>query len=196
MKLGLPNWLTLLRILAIPALVATFYFQGAAAHWMALAIFALAGITDYFDGHVARSMQIESRFGKMLDPIADKLIVAAALMMLAQSGILHGVHIIAAIIILSRELLISGLREFLSDDDVKLPVTQLAKFKTTAQMLAIGFLLAGPAGESVFPLTLEFGFVLLWISAALTAYTGYGYVKTAMVEIPFIDAQTGSEAKN
>ena len=196
MKFGLPNWLTVLRILAVPALVATFYFDGNAAHWMALAIFALAGATDYFDGHVARSMQIESRFGKMLDPIADKLIVAAALMMLAQAGILQGIHIIAAIVILSRELLISGLREFLSDDDVKLPVTQLAKFKTTAQMLAIGFLLAGPAGESVFPLTLEIGLWLLWLSAGLTAYTGYGYVRTAMTEIPFVDAQAGSGAKN
>ena len=177
---NLPNMLTYARIVAVPALVACFFLSDAdSARWLAFAIFTAAGITDFFDGYLARVWQQQSSLGAMLDPIADKLLVGATLMVLVADQTISGWALLAAIIILSREILVSGLREFLADLDVSVPVTQLAKFKTTAQMIALGFLIVGPAGEWVFPWTMTTGLTLLWVSAIITLYTGYDYLKAS-----------------
>lgn len=178
--LALPNLLTYGRIAAVPALVATFYLEGHFANWLALAVFLAASITDFLDGYLARAWQQQSALGRMLDPIADKLLVAAALLMLAASGTIGGWSLVAAIIILSREVLVSGLREFLAGLRVSVPVTQLAKWKTTLQMAAIGFLLAGPAGDQIFSGTTFVGLSLLWISAIITLYTGWDYFRAGI----------------
>ncbi len=180
MVTSLPNLLTYGRIAAVPALAACFFFEGDSARWTALAIFTLACITDFFDGYLARIMSLQSSLGRMLDPIADKLLVAACLLMLAHSGTIGGYSLWAAIIILSREILVSGLREFLAELHVSVPVSQLAKMKTTVQMIAIGFLLAGDAGEKILPLTTEIGVIGLWIAALLTLYTGYDYFRAGL----------------
>jgi len=177
---NLPNMLTYARILAVPALVACFFLSDSNnSRWLAFAIFTAAGITDFFDGYLARVWQQQSSLGAMLDPIADKLLVGATLMVLVADQTISGWALLAAIIILSREILVSGLREFLADLDVSVPVTQLAKFKTTAQMIALGFLIVGPAGEWVFPWTMTTGLTLLWVSAIITLYTGYDYLKAS-----------------
>lgn len=177
---SLPNLLTYARILMVPALVAAFYLEGAAANWATLGIFVLAAITDFFDGYFARAWKQTSNLGKMLDPIADKLLVSAALFMLVANDTIGWGSVFAAIIILSREILVSGLREFLAEVRVSVPVTELAKWKTAIQMLAISFLLAGDAGESIFPGTQEIGIWLLWIAALLTLYTGYDYFRSGL----------------
>ena len=178
--MALPNLLTYGRMLAVPAVVGCFYIEGHAANWLALAIFVLASVTDYFDGYLARIWQQQSTLGRMLDPIADKLLVAASLMMLAATGIIGGWSLLAAIVILSREVLVSGLREFLAELQVSVPVSQLAKWKTTVQMVAIGFLLAGPAGDALIPGMSVVGLTLLWIAAILTIYTGWDYFRAAV----------------
>lgn len=175
-----PNILTYGRILAVPAMVVCFYFDGTNARWIAFGFFAAAAITDFFDGYLARAWSQQSALGRMLDPIADKLLVSIALLMLAWSQTLTGIHLIAGIIILSREILVSGLREFLAELQVSVPVTQLAKWKTTVQLLALGFLIAGPAGETVLPHTHLIGIVLLWFAAILTLYTGYDYFRAGI----------------
>ena len=175
-SLSLPNLLTYGRIAAVPALVACFFLTGDIAHWLAFTIFAVAAISDFFDGYFARAWAQQSSLGRMLDPIADKLLVAAALIMLAANQTIAGWSLWAGVIILSREILVSGLREYLAELDVSVPVTRLSKYKTTLQMIAIGFLLAGPAGDRVFGVTTEIGLTLLWISAILTLYTGYDYL--------------------
>jgi cardiolipin synthase len=174
---SLPNLLTLSRIAAIPLVVACFWLDHGWAQWLSASLFAIAGITDWFDGYFARRYHQISRFGRFLDPIADKLLVAAALVMLVDNGTLKGLHVLAALIILAREILVSGLREFLAGVRVSVPVTRLAKWKTTAQLVAIGFLLVGPAGEPVFAYTEEVGLTLLWIAAIVTLYTGYDYFR-------------------
>lgn len=178
--LALPNLLTYGRIAAVPALVGCFYLEGYWANWLALTIFLAASFTDFLDGYLARAWQQQSALGRMLDPIADKLLVAAALLMLAAAGTIGGWSLIAAVIILSREVLVSGLREFLAGLRVSVPVTQLAKWKTTLQMAAIGFLLAGPAGDQIFWGTTLVGLTLLWISAILTLYTGWDYFRAGI----------------
>ncbi|MEC9367595.1 MAG: CDP-diacylglycerol--glycerol-3-phosphate 3-phosphatidyltransferase [Pseudomonadota bacterium] len=180
MILKLPNLLTYGRIAAVPALVACFFVEGDFSNWLALFIFVSAGITDYFDGYLARAWGQQSTLGRMLDPIADKLLVAAALMMLAAQQTIAGWSLCAAVIILSREILVSGLREFLAELSVRVPVTWLAKWKTVAQMVAIGFLLAGSAGDKIFPWTTLTGLTLLWLSAILTLYTGYDYFRAGL----------------
>ena len=153
-------------------------FSGSiAAHWVAVAIFALASITDFFDGYLARAWGQQSSLGRMLDPIADKLLVAACLLLLAADGTIAGWSLWAAIVILCREILVSGLREYLAELKVSVPVTWLAKWKTTVQLFALGFLLAGKAGEQILPGTTLIGLSLLWIAAILTLYTGYDYVR-------------------
>jgi cardiolipin synthase len=194
MMMGLPNLLTISRVIAVPALFGAFFLDGDAANWAAFAIFAAAGVTDFFDGYLARRYGAGSRFGAMLDPIADKLIVAAALVMLAGAGTIQGIHLGAVIIILSREILISGLREFLSGDQIEMPVTALAKWKTTIQMFAIGFLLVGPAGDRIIPGIDAFGFGLLWIAAAITLYTGYIYLKAGLAHISRTENRSDREA--
>jgi len=179
-SLSLPNLLTYGRIAAVPALVACFFLTGDIAHWLAFTIFAVAAISDFFDGYFARAWAQQSSLGRMLDPIADKLLVAAALIMLAANQTIAGWSLWAGVIILSREILVSGLREYLAELDVSVPVTRLSKYKTTLQMIAIGFLLAGPAGDRVFGVTTNIGLTLLWISAILTLYTGYDYLRAGL----------------
>lgn len=174
---SLPNMLTYARILMVPALVAGFYLDGDLANWVTLGIFILASITDYFDGYFARAWKQTSKLGQMLDPIADKLLVSAALFMLIANDTIGWGSVLAAIVILGREILVSGLREFLAEVRVSVPVTQLAKWKTAIQMLAIAFLLAGDVGERIFPGTYDIGIALLWIAAVLTLYTGYDYFR-------------------
>lgn len=174
---SLPNILTYGRILAVPALVASFFVTGDWGRWLAMWIFIAAGVSDFLDGYLARAWQQQSALGQMLDPVADKLIVAAALLMLAADGTIAGWSLWAGVIILSREILVSGLREFLGTLNVGVPVTKLAKWKTLVQMVAIGFLLAGSAGDKIWPHTTLFGLTLLWIAAILTIYTGYDYLR-------------------
>ncbi|AXS41436.1 CDP-diacylglycerol--glycerol-3-phosphate 3-phosphatidyltransferase [Breoghania sp. L-A4] len=178
--LSVPNILTYVRILAVPAVAACFHWPTTTTRWIALAIFIAAAITDFFDGYLARIWKQQSALGRMLDPIADKLLVAACLLLLASDGTIGGLSLLAAIIILCREILVSGLREFLAELRVSVPVTTMAKYKTTAQLVALGFLLAGPAGDLVLPGTTMTGLTLLWISALLTLYTGYDYFRAGV----------------
>jgi cardiolipin synthase (CMP-forming) len=177
---NLPNVLTYGRIIAVPLVAGLLMYGGNTARWIALAIYVVAAITDFFDGYLARKWQQQSSLGVMLDPIADKVLVAIVLLVLSADGILFGGHIWAAIIILAREVLVSGLREYLGALQVSVPVTQIAKWKTTVQLVAIGFLIAGPAGDSVFPHITQIGIVGLWIAAALTLYTGYDYFRAGI----------------
>jgi len=181
--LSLPNILTYGRILAVPAVVACYTLPGMPtfiSRWVALAIFAAAAITDFFDGYLARIWQQQSKLGRMLDPIADKLLVAACLLILVEVRTIQGWTVIAAVIILCREILVSGLREYLAELRVSVPVTWLAKWKTTAQLVSLGFLIVGEAGNPVYPWTVETGNVLLWISALLTLYTGWDYFRSGI----------------
>jgi cardiolipin synthase len=183
--LALRNLLTYARIVAVPAVVGCLYWQDIPQHgewlrWVALTIFISAGITDILDGYFARKYGELTTFGAMLDPIADKLLVAACLFMLAFDGTIRGVHVWAAIVILCREILVSGLREYLAELRVSVPVTRLAKWKTTAQLVAIGFLLAGQAGDQIIPVVTPIGLTLLWISAIVTLYTGYDYFRAGV----------------
>ena len=180
MLYSLPNILTYIRILAVPLLAGCFYLEGDTGKWLAVFIFALAAITDFFDGYLARAWNQQSALGRMLDPIADKLLVSVVLLMLVYDGTITGWYVWAAIIILCREILVSGLREFLAELQVTVHVTQLAKLKTTGQMVALGFLLAGSAGDKIFPYTSQLGLVMLWIAAALTIYTGYDYFRVGI----------------
>lgn len=179
--LSLPNVLTYGRIAAVPALVACLFFlQGDVARWAAFALFVVAGITDWLDGYLARAWEQQSTLGAMLDPIADKLLVGAALMMLVYDGTIGKVSIWAAIIILCREILVSGLREFLAELNVKVRVSMLAKWKTAVQMIALAVLLAGPAAEKYLPGAEATGITLLWLAAVLTLWTGYDYLKAGV----------------
>lgn len=185
---NLPNLLTYARIIAVPMVVVCFYMEGRTSptdfwRWAAFWIFVIASITDYFDGWVARMWKQTSNIGKMLDPIADKLLVSAVLLLLAFDRTIDKWSLWAAIIILCREILVSGLREYLAALKVSVPVTQLAKWKTTIQLVAIGFLLAGPAGDTILPYTTEIGIALLWISAVVTLYTGYDYFRAGLKHI-------------
>ena len=177
---SLPNILTYARVAAVP-LVAGFLFwpQQPCARWTALAIFVAAGISDFFDGYLARVWAQQSSLGRMLDPIADKLLVSAAILVLAANQTISGLSLWAAIVILCREILVSGLREHLAELRVPLPVTALAKWKTAVQFMAVAFLIAGPAGEAVLPGSTTTGIVLLWIAATLTLYTGWDYMKAS-----------------
>ena len=177
----LPNLLTLSRILIIPAFIGTFYLDSPLSNWLAVALFSAAGITDFFDGYIARKRGQMSKLGQFLDPVADKLLVVAALFMLAAFDRIDQITIIAAIIILCREVLVSGLREFLAEVNVGVPVTMLAKWKTVVQLVAIGFLLAGEAASGVY--ALDIGTAGLWIAALLTMYTGYDYLKAGLRHI-------------
>lgn len=185
---NLPNMLTYARILAVPLIVLCFYMEGRLRptewwRWVAVWIFIVASITDYFDGYIARIWEQTSNIGKMLDPIADKLLVSSVLLLLAYDRTIDKWSLWAAIIILCREMLVSGLREYLAALKVSVPVTQLAKWKTTMQLVAIGFLLAGPAGDQVLPYTTEIGIALLWVSAIVTLYTGYDYFRAGLKHI-------------
>ncbi len=177
---SLPNILTYGRVAAVP-LVAGFLFwsQQPWARWTALAIFIAAGVTDFFDGYLARAWSQQSSLGRMLDPIADKLLVSSVILMLAANQTISGATLWAALVILCREILVSGLREYLAELRVPVPVTAVAKWKTTVQLVALGFLIAGPAGEAALPGSVNTGLVLLWIAAILTLYTGWDYMKAS-----------------
>ncbi len=205
--LALPNLLTYGRIAAVPLVVGCMYWQsilhgGLWLRWVALAIFIAAGVTDILDGYFARMWGQQSSLGRMLDPIADKLLVASCLLMLAAEETIRGWSILAAIIILCREILVSGLREYLAELNVRVQVTRLAKWKTTLQLIAVGFLIAGDAGDATVPqltvtvptlltagilfgsqvlgLVTFIGIALLWISALLTLYTGWDYLRAGL----------------
>lgn len=180
---ALPNLLTYGRIAAVPAIAACLFYPEDYAHWIALGIYVAACITDFFDGYLARIWNLQSSLGRMLDPIADKLLISVVLLMLVADGTIEGVHIWAAIIILCREVLVSGLREFLAELQVSVPVTQLAKWKTTIQMVAIAFLIAGTAGDKILPYNSEIGVAGLWVAAVLTLYTGYDYFRAGVGHI-------------
>ena len=177
---NVPNILTYGRIIAVPVVAGLLLWGGDTARWVALGIYIVAAITDFLDGYLARKWQQQSALGRMLDPIADKVLVSIVLLVLAADGALVGGHIWAAIIILAREVLVSGLREFLGELRVSVPVTKIAKWKTTAQLLAIGFLIAGPTGDKFIPHTTQIGIVFLWVAAALTLYTGYDYFRAGL----------------
>ena len=181
MKLKIPNILTIGRIILVPIFIFTFYLPGAFGDWIPFLIFVLASFTDFLDGLLARLYKEESKLGELLDPIADKIIVASALVLLVMNNTIINYEVIAAIIILTREILISGLREFLAKVQVNMPVTSLAKFKTFIQMLAIAILLTGESGNKLVNFgdynAHSIGIVLLWMAAFLTLYTGYDYVK-------------------
>ena len=177
---NLPNVLTYGRLAAVPVVVAfLFWPQVAWARWTALGIYTLAAITDFFDGYLARAWSQQSSLGRMLDPIADKLLVAAVLLALTADKTIAGPSLWAAIVILCREILVSGLREYLAELRVPVPVTAVAKWKTTAQLISLGFLIAGQAGEKVLPGSIMIGIVLLWVAATLTLYTGWDYMKAS-----------------
>jgi cardiolipin synthase (CMP-forming) len=172
---SLPNLLTVSRIVATPVVVASFYVDGAAARWFACVLFSSAAVTDWLDGHMARRWQQQSEIGRFLDPIADKLLVSATLFMLTAFGRLSGEAILPALVILCREILVSGLREYLAGLRVGVPVSRLAKWKTFIQMVAIGFLIVGNDGPAILPVML-IGETLLWVAALLTLVTGYDYL--------------------
>ncbi len=177
---NLPNVLTYGRLCAVPVVVGFLFWPAEDwARWTALAIYIVAAITDFFDGYLARAWSQQSSLGRMLDPIADKLLVAAVLLVLTADRTIEGTSLWAAIVILCREILVSGLREYLAELRVSVPVTAVAKWKTTVQLVALGFLIAGPAGEKVLPNAHPIGIVLLWVAAILTLYTGWDYMKAS-----------------
>lgn len=175
MLLSLPNILTLSRIVVIPLLLGTLYLPGTASSWVPLGLFIAAGITDFFDGYLARRNKQTSNLGKFLDPVADKILIAAVLLFLVAIDRIVDWALIPAVIILCREIAVSGLREFLAELRVGMPVSRLAKWKTAMQILAICFLLAGPAAQLYFDVLLV-GEILLWVAGLLTVWTGYDYL--------------------
>jgi cardiolipin synthase len=180
MLTDLPNVLTLSRIVAIPLMVVLVAIRTPAGDLAACIVFSIAAITDYFDGKLARSRRQQSDLGRMLDPIADKLLVGAALMMLVGQNRLSALGLYPAIVIMLREILVSGLREYLAGIRIGLPVTRLAKWKTGFQMGALGTLLAGDTAAGVLGLTFLpvslIGETMLWVAAALTLITGWDYL--------------------
>ena len=184
MPTDLPNLLTLSRIAAIPLVVVFAFAGGGGGDLAACALFSAAAITDYFDGKIARERQQITAFGRMLDPIADKLLVGAALMLLAGLGRLTLLGLLPAIVILLREILVSGLREYLASLRVGMPVTRLAKWKTGFQMGSLGTLLAGDSGAAALGLGFvpvsALGEVGLWVAAALTLVTGWDYMRSGL----------------
>jgi cardiolipin synthase len=195
---AVPNAITILRILLVPVFAVAFVMPGDGARIVAFLVFVMAGVSDWLDGFAARKLKAGSDFGRMLDPIADKVLVAVALMMLVAEGgisqfnLTTGLHsllrLVPALIILSREILVSGLREFLAGTRVSVPVTAIAKFKTAVQMIAIGAMILTPLADVFVPgipsLTYAFiAYVLLWVAAALTVYTGVIYFRTGMAHL-------------
>jgi cardiolipin synthase len=198
MGFSLPMWLTLSRIVAIPAIVALFWFEGDEWRYVACAVYALAALTDWLDGYLARAWAQQSKLGRIFDPIADKLLVSATILMLVAFGRVAGFGVLAALVILLREVLVSGLREFLAEIRVGLPVSKLAKWKTGIQMGALGFLIVGDAEPTAFLPVMLVGELGLWIAAALTLYTGYDYLATGLrhADEDDVTAPPAAEAAN
>ena len=180
MKTKIPNILTIGRIIIVPVFVISFFLPGFYGDLIPFFLFVFASFTDYLDGLLARMFKEESKLGELLDPIADKILVSSALILLVMNGTIKNYEVIAAIIILTREILISGLREFLAKISVAIPVTSLTKLKTVLQMLAIAILLTGESGNKIINFedynAQTIGIILLWLSAFLTLYTGYDYL--------------------
>ena len=181
MKIKIPNYLTIGRIIIVPIFVIAYYLPGFYGDLLQFFLFIIASFTDFLDGLLARMFKEESKLGELLDPIADKIIVATALILLVMDNTIKNYEVIAAIIILTREILISGLREFLAKGKIKLPVSSLAKLKTVLQMTAISILLTGETGNKIINFqdynAQTIGIILLWLSAFLTLYTGYDYLR-------------------
>lgn len=185
---SLPNLLTFARVVAVPAVVAClFWSDDGRMRWLAWGIFTIAAITDFFDGWLARLWSQQSSLGRMLDPIADKLLVASCLLMLVADHTIKGWWLWAAIVILCREILVSGLREFLAELRVSVPVSTVAKWKTALQLFSLGFLIVGPAGEEILPHTTDIGLWLLAVAAILTLYTGYDYFRVGVRHVVDLD---------
>ncbi len=180
MKLKIPNILTIGRIIIVPIFVITFFLPGFYGDLIPFLLFVVASFTDFLDGVLARLFKEESKLGELLDPIADKILVSTALILLVMNQTIKNYEVIAAIIILTREILISGLREFLAKVSIDMPVTSLSKVKTFLQMLAIALLLTGESGNKIINFqdynAQTIGIILLWLSAFLTLYTGYDYL--------------------
>mgnify|MGYP006425981921 CR=1 FL=1 len=179
MLTSLPNLLTLARVAIIPVIVALIYLPAAWAPWAALAIHAGAAVTDWLDGYLARRRQEVSPLGRFLDPVADKLLVTAVVVALIATGTIGPITALPALVILCREMLVSGLREYMAEIQVGMPVSRLAKWKTAAQMAALALLILAPAAPWGLPL-LPPGKILLWIAGVLTVVTGYDYVVTGL----------------
>jgi len=177
----IPNILTIGRIIIVPFFVLAFYLPGFYGDLTALILFIIASFTDFLDGMLARMLGQESKLGELLDPIADKIIVATALILLVMDGTIRNYEVIAAIIILTREICMSGLRECLAKVRIKLPVSNLAKLNTVLQMIDIGLLISGDTGNKIIKFenynAQTIGIILLWLSAALTLFTGYDYLR-------------------
>ena len=180
MRTKIPNILTIGRIIIVPIFVFSFYLPGFYGDVIPFVLFIVASFTDFLDGLLARIFKEESRLGELMDPIADKIIVAAALILLVMDETIKNFEVIAAIIILTREILISGLREFLAKGQIKLPVSNLAKLKTFLQMFSISILLTRETGKKIINFqdydAQTIGIILLWLSAFLTLYTAYDYL--------------------
>ena len=179
MKFNLSNILTLSRIIVIPIIVALIYLKGPFYGWIAFILFCIAGITDYFDGYFARIRNEISNLGTFLDPIADKLLVAAVILILTSKGVITDWETIPALIILSREIAVSGLREYLAEIKVSVPVSKIAKLKTSLQLIALGILILSESGITIVPILL-LGKIALWLAALMTLYTGYDYLKSGL----------------
>lgn len=182
MKQQIPNTLTFSRIALIPMIAALFFMEstwGANAVYANIALYIAAALTDYFDGYFARRWKVVSPLGTFLDPISDKIMVACLLVLLIGFGRLEGLWMIPVLVILTREFLISGLREFLGPKNIQVPVTNLAKWKTTLQMLALGLLIAGPLSGGI----LLAGQIALTAAALITAITGWGYLKAGLAHL-------------
>ena len=181
MNIKIPNYLTIGRIIIVPFFVLAYYLPGFYGDIIPLGLFLIASFTDFLDGLLARMYKEESKLGELLDPIADKIIVAAALILLVMDQTIKNYEVIAAIIILTREILISGLREFLAKGKIKMPVSNLAKLKTFLQMFSIAILLTGETGNKIINFqdynAQTIGIIFLWFSAFLTLYTGYDYLR-------------------
>ena len=177
MKFNLPNILTLSRIIVIPVIVALIYLKSPFYGWVAFILFCIAGITDYFDGYFARIRNEISNLGTFLDPIADKLLVASVILILTSKGIIADWETIPALIILLREIAVSGLREYLAEIKVSVPVSKIAKLKTSLQLVALGILILSESGITIVPILL-LGKIALWLAALMTLYTGYDYLKS------------------
>lgn len=184
-KHSIPNWLTYGRTLAVPVVIGTFYIPGDLGMQLTAVLFFLASLTDWLDGYLARLWHVQSAVGKFLDPIADKLLVVTCLVLLVGA---ERAAIIPSIAIILREILVSGLREFLAEIQVKVHVTTLAKYKTTVQMLAIFLLLLGSSAPDWLYTNIS-GQTLLWMAAALTLYTGFAYMKHGWVHMREMDGR-------
>ena len=184
---SIPNMMTLGRIIAIPGIVALFYLDSPLGQWLACGLFTIAALTDFLDGYLARAWSQQSAFGRFLDPVADKLLVAATILLLAGFGQISGSTLLPAVVILCREIVVSGLREFLAGVATGIPVTKLSKWKTALQMVAIGFLIVGQNGPEFIP-TRVIGEWCLWIAAIITLCTGYDYLHSGLKRIDQIDS--------